>query len=149
MPLCSQRAMITMITIASMITIITIIWSHVVATTTNNQQSTINNQQSTINNLVFAAPPSFQAFHSTETLRKLSRNEMRRWLVLIVSWLIFRPEFTRPPSLTGLRWGGLSNEYPLHPGRLTWNLKMMVWMMMFLFNWVVFRFHVNYIRCIL
>ena len=31
----------------------------------------------------------------------------------------------------------------LHPGRLTWNLKMMVWKMIFLFNWVVFRFHVN------
>jgi len=30
-----------------------------------------------------------------------------------------------------------------HPGRLTWNLKMMVWKMIFLFNWVVFRFHVN------
>ena len=31
----------------------------------------------------------------------------------------------------------------VHPGRLTWNLKMMVWKMMFLFNWVIFRFHVN------
>ena len=31
----------------------------------------------------------------------------------------------------------------LHPGRLTWNLKMMVWKMIFLFNWVIFRFHVN------
>ena len=29
-----------------------------------------------------------------------------------------------------------------HPGRLTWNLKMMVWKMIFLFNWVIFRFHV-------
>ena len=26
-----------------------------------------------------------------------------------------------------------------------WNLKMMVWKMMFLFNWVIFRFHVMYI----
>ena len=36
----------------------------------------------------------------------------------------------------------------VHPGRLTWNLKMMVWKMMFLFNWVVFRFHVNLPGCI-
>ena len=36
----------------------------------------------------------------------------------------------------------------LHPGRLTWNLKMMVWKMIFLFNWVVFRFHVNLPGCI-
>ena len=35
----------------------------------------------------------------------------------------------------------------LHPGRLTWNLKMMVWKMIFLFNWVVFRFHVNLPGC--
>jgi len=31
----------------------------------------------------------------------------------------------------------------LHPERLTWNLKMMVWKMIFLSNWVVFRLHVN------
>ena len=35
----------------------------------------------------------------------------------------------------------------LHPGRLTWNLKMMVWKMIFLFNWVIFRFHVNLPGC--
>ena len=28
----------------------------------------------------------------------------------------------------------------IHPGRLTWNLNMMVWKMIFLFNWVIFRF---------
>ena len=31
----------------------------------------------------------------------------------------------------------------IHPGRLTWNLKMMVWKMIFLLNWAIFRFHVN------
>ena len=41
---------------------------------------------------------------------------------------------------------GLS-KYPIHPGRLTWNLKMMVWKIIFLFNWVVFRFHVNLPGC--
>ena len=35
----------------------------------------------------------------------------------------------------------------IHPGRLTWNLKMMVWKMIFLFNWVLFRFHVNLSWC--
>jgi len=37
--------------------------------------------------------------------------------------------------------------YPLHPGRLTWNLKMIVWKMIFLFNRVIFRFHVNLPGC--
>ena len=31
----------------------------------------------------------------------------------------------------------------IHLGRLTWNLKMMVWKMIFLFNRVILRFHVN------
>ena len=35
----------------------------------------------------------------------------------------------------------------LHPGRLTWNLKMMVWKMIFLFNWVIFRFYVKFRGC--
>ena len=35
----------------------------------------------------------------------------------------------------------------LHPGRLTWNLKMMVWKVIFLFNWVIFRFHVDLSWC--
>ena len=46
-------------------------------------------------------------------------------------------------------WNGLflyMND--LHPGRLTWNLKMMVWKMIFFFNWVIFRFHVNLPGCI-
>ena len=37
--------------------------------------------------------------------------------------------------------------YPLHPGRLTWNVNMIVWKMIFLFNWVIFRFHVNLPGC--
>ena len=31
----------------------------------------------------------------------------------------------------------------LHPGRLTWNLKMDLWKAIFLYDPVVFRFHVN------
>ena len=36
----------------------------------------------------------------------------------------------------------------IHPGRLTSNLKVMVWKMIFLYNWVIFRFHVNLPGCI-
>ena len=35
----------------------------------------------------------------------------------------------------------------IHPERLTWNLKLMVWLMIFLFNWVIFRFHVHLPGC--
>ena len=35
----------------------------------------------------------------------------------------------------------------VHPGRLTWNPKMEVGKMIFLFNWVIFRFHVNFEGC--
>ena len=35
----------------------------------------------------------------------------------------------------------------LHPGKLTWNPKMEVWKMIFLFNWVIVRFHVNFQGC--
>ena len=36
----------------------------------------------------------------------------------------------------------------VHPWSLTWNLKMMVWKMMFLFNWMIFMFYVNLPGCI-
>ena len=32
----------------------------------------------------------------------------------------------------------------MHPGKLTWNPKMEVWKITFVFNWVIFRFHVNF-----
>ena len=32
----------------------------------------------------------------------------------------------------------------VHPRKLTWNPKMEVWKMIFLFNWVIFRFHVSF-----
>ena len=35
----------------------------------------------------------------------------------------------------------------LLPWNLTWNLKMEVWKMIFLFSWVLFRFHVKFQRC--
>ena len=36
----------------------------------------------------------------------------------------------------------------IHPGRLTWNTIMKVWKMIFLFNWMIFMFHVNLPGCI-
>ena len=72
----------------------------------------------------------------------------------------FLPEFESqnhhlapPPNQRFIiRWNHLSLKEKhvralLHPGRLTWNLKMMVWKMIFLFNWVIFRFHVNLPGC--
>ena len=36
----------------------------------------------------------------------------------------------------------MKNPNDIHP--LTWNLKMMVWKMIFLFKQLIFRFHVNF-----
>ena len=36
----------------------------------------------------------------------------------------------------------------VHPGRLTWNMIMEVWKMIFLYEWVICRFHVNLPGCI-
>ena len=37
--------------------------------------------------------------------------------------------------------------YKLHPGRLTWTIIMEVWKIIFLFKWVICRFHVNLPGC--
>ena len=37
----------------------------------------------------------------------------------------------------------MGNPKRKHPGRLTWNIIMEVWKMIFLSKWVIFRFHVN------
>ena len=36
----------------------------------------------------------------------------------------------------------------IHPGRLTWNILMEVWKIMFLSKWVICRFHANLPGCI-
>ncbi len=38
-------------------------------------------------------------------------------------------------------------SWPLHPGRLTWNIIMEVWKIIFLSKWVIYRFHVNLPGC--
>ena len=35
----------------------------------------------------------------------------------------------------------------LYPGRLTWNITMEVWKIMFLSKWLISRFHVNLPGC--
>ena len=41
----------------------------------------------------------------------------------------------------------LNLDLPLLPWNLRWNLKMEVWKMIFLFRWVLFRFHVEFQGC--
>ena len=40
-----------------------------------------------------------------------------------------------------------SSRDPLHPWRLTWNIIMEVWKIIFLSKWVIWRFHVNLPGC--
>ena len=37
-----------------------------------------------------------------------------------------------------------SYAFLVHPGKLKWNPNMELWKMIFLFNWVIFRFHANF-----
>ena len=51
-----------------------------------------------------------------------------------------------------LRYDGISltdwpNKTTLHPGRLTWNIMMEVWKIIFLSKWLISRFHVNLPGC--
>ena len=55
---------------------------------------------------------------------------------------------TRPRKKINPHTSYIVDIYWVYPGRLTWNLKMMVWKMIFLFNWVIFRFHVILPGCI-
>ena len=42
---------------------------------------------------------------------------------------------------------GALQKWRLHPGRLTWNIIIGVWNIMFLSKWVICRFHVNLPGC--
>ena len=39
----------------------------------------------------------------------------------------------------------VTRMFPLHPRKLTWNPKMKVWKIIFLFKGVIFRFHVSFL----
>ena len=51
------------------------------------------------------------------------------------------------PFFTPLSRPRLPTWDTLHPGRLTWNIIMEVWKMIFLSKWVICRFHVNLPGC--
>ena len=62
--------------------------------------------------------------------------------------IIFLWEQPSPRSfLSKKRWIPTSHIVGLHPRRLTWNLKIMVWKMIFLFQGYILRFHVNLRGC--
>ena len=41
----------------------------------------------------------------------------------------------------------LRSSLQVHPGKLTWNIIMEVWKIIFLSKWVIGRFHVNLPGC--
>ena len=41
----------------------------------------------------------------------------------------------------------IDTPWKIHPGRLTWNIIMEVWKIIFLSKWVICRFHVNLPGC--
>ena len=52
-------------------------------------------------------------------------------------------------SFNGTHFGGFKLQtMRIHPGRLTWNIIMEVWKIIFLSTWVICRFHVNLPECI-
>ena len=52
----------------------------------------------------------------------------------------FNVIFIKEQKAKEMHWGG--EERWIHPGRLTWNIIMEVWKMIFLSKWVIYRFHV-------
>ena len=57
------------------------------------------------------------------------------------SWQAYKrydPEQSRLPTI------GPSKTFDVHPGKLTWNPKKEAWKMMFIFNWIIPKFHVNF-----
>ncbi len=75
----------------------------------------------------------------------VSRRVRNPWSMLwhmtgrVGSW----KDFVNAMPLPGCQWPS-----GLHPWRLTWNIIMEVWTMIFLSNWVICRFHVNLPGCI-
>ena len=84
---------------------------------------------------------TFQSTHSSQKHRWLANP--RKWglhgacNLKSKGWEWYTPPKTNVSTKTGL-----------HPWKCTWNPKMKVWKMIFLFKQVIFRFHVNFPRCI-
>ena len=54
---------------------------------------------------------------------------------------------TQIPEVQGLGLGMSLKESNVHPGRLTWNIIMEIWKIIFLSKWVICRFYVNLPGC--
>ena len=84
----------------------------------------------------------------------------------IYNWIRAQPKVLQPPrhaptpynsfSGFGVDWSSCQEWHAwiiwkgpskLHPGRLTWNIIMEVWKIIFLSNWVICRFYVNLPGC--
>ena len=57
------------------------------------------------------------------------------------------PEGSQPISPPHIRITKTPRGIRVHPGRLTWNIIMEVWKIIFLSKWVICRFHVNLPGC--
>ena len=54
-----------------------------------------------------------------------------------------------PRKNSGICVDGYGNHHKVYntPRKITWNQNMEVWKMIFLLNWIIFRFHVNFPGC--
>ena len=57
------------------------------------------------------------------------------------------PQMPPPASTKALKGFDSKGTMMLTPGRLTWNIIVEVWKIIFLSKWVICRFHVNLPRC--
>ena len=55
----------------------------------------------------------------------------------------------RPQTICSITLECTTAIQQLHPGKLTWNIIMEVWKIIFLSKWVIYMFHVNLPGCIL
>ena len=60
----------------------------------------------------------------------------------------YPPRESDDPKTKGDPSEALENQTALHPWRLTWNIIMEVWKIIFLSKWVICMFHVNIPGCI-
>ena len=63
-------------------------------------------------------------------------------LTYATRWSIFRCDAKGLGFLGKKRWREAERALRLHPGRLTWNIIMEVWKIIFFSTWLIYRFHV-------
>ena len=64
-------------------------------------------------------------------------------LTYATRWSIFRCEKGQGVGFLGKKpWREAERALRLHPGRLTWNIIMEVWKIIFFSTWLIYRFHV-------